>query len=767
MLNAQEDTARYLNPTRSVTERVDDLVLRMTLAEKLGQLMQLDAIFDLEDIVVEKLAGSILHASPDLLAHAHALTQETRLRIPLLVAEDCIHGHSFWPGATIFPVQLAMAASWDAQLVEQAARATAVEASATGVHWVFSPVLCIARDPRWGRVNETFGEDPFLIGELGVAMIRGYQGRSISDPEAVLACAKHFVGYSETQGGRDASEADLSQRKVRSWHIPPFQRAAAAGCRTFMLGYQSLEGVPITANRWLLDEVLRGEWDYPGLLVTDYDNVGRLVWEQRVAADIGEAAALTVNAGNDMTMTTPTFAAGAQQALERGAINEAQIDAAVRRILTVKFELGLFEDARLPSMDRQRAVIGNDAHADLNLSLARRTLVLLQNNGVLPLALPSGGTGRIAVIGPNADDALGQLGDWAGSSGQVTWMPEGHPRDLIETVLDGLLALAPAQGWIVEYARGADIMDPRVDAKQIVMQEGQLGPTPAHPAPIDEAMQAQAVELAELADHVVLVIGDHVNLNGEAKSTATLELFGAQICLVDAVLATGTPTTVVVISGKPQVLPASALAADAIVQAFSPGMRGGRAIAELLLGRIEPSGRLPISIPRHAGQLPVYYNTVRGQHGDSYADLTQEPQFAFGHGLSYTDVSYSALHVLTPQVEPDGVVRARVEVSNTGDRPALETVQVYIRDMVTSATWADRELKAFQQVHLEPGTTETVEVTVPAADCSIVDAAGNRVVEPGAFDLLVGPSSRPEDLLTANFEIFDHPTHITADEGAP
>lgn len=753
MLHAHSDTASYLDPARSVAERVEDLVPRMTLPEKLGQLMQLDAIFDLEDIVVEKLAGSILHAPPDRLAHAHALTQETRLRIPLLVAEDCIHGHSFWPGATIFPVQLAMAASWDVELVEQAARATAAEASATGVHWVFSPVLCIARDPRWGRVNETFGEDPFLIGKLGVAMIRGYQGRSISDPEAVLACAKHFVGYSETQGGRDASEADLSQRKVRSWHIPPFQRAAAAGCRTFMLGYQSLEGVPITANRWLLDEVLRGEWDYPGLLVTDYDNVGRLVWEQQVATDIGEAAALAVNAGNDMIMTTPTFAAGAQQALERGAINEAQIDAAVARILTVKFELGLFEDARLPSTDRQRAVIGNEAHADLNLSLARRTLVLLQNNGVLPLALPSGATGRIAVIGPNADDALGQLGDWAGSSGQVTWMPEGHPRDLIETVLDALLALAPAQGWIVEYAQGADIMDPRADAKQIVMQEGQLGPTPAHPAPTDEAMQAQAVELAERADHVVLVIGDHVNLNGEAKSTATLELFGAQISLVDAVLATGTPTTVVVISGKPQVLPASALAADAIVQAFSPGMRGGQAIAELLLGRIEPSGRLPISIPRHAGQLPVYYNTVRGQHGDRYADLTQEPQFPFGHGLSYTDISYAELRVLTPVAGPDGMVQAAVQVSNTGDRAALETVQVYIQDVVTSATWADRELKAFRQVHLEPGTTQTVEVAVPAADCSIVDAAGDRVVEPGDFHLLVGPSSRPEDLLAAKFHI--------------
>src|SRR5688572_650717 len=302
----------------------------MTVEEKVGQMLQLDARDDLDEQVLRMHAGSILHASPEKVLRARELTLQTRLRIPLLVAEDCIHGHSFWEGATVFPTQLGMAATWDPQLLEQVARATAVEVSATGVHWTFSPVLCITRDLRWGRVNETFGEDPQLIGELGAAMVRGYQGAGLDDPTAVLACAKHFAGYSETQGGRDASEADLSRRKLRSWFLPPFERAAREGCRTFMLGYQAMDGVPITANRWLLNDVLKGEWGFTGTLVTDWDNVGRMVWEQRVCADEVEAATVAVRAGNDLVMTTPGFFDGAREAVRRGVLDEKEIDEAVR-----------------------------------------------------------------------------------------------------------------------------------------------------------------------------------------------------------------------------------------------------------------------------------------------------------------------------------------------------------------------------------------------------------------------------------------------------
>ena len=378
--------APYQDPALPVAERVADLVGRMTLEEKVGQMMQLNAQGGVEDLVLNLHVGSILHTSPERVRQAHELTAQTRLQIPLLVAEDCIHGHSFWEGATIFPTQLGMAATWDADLLERGARATAVEVAATGIHWTFSPVLCIARDLRWGRVSETFGEDPFLIGELSSAMVRGYQGDGLSDPTAILATAKHFAGYSETQGGRDATEADISRRKLRSWFLPPFERVAREGCRTFMLGYQSMDGVPITINEWLLGEVLRGEWGYEGTLVTDWDNVGRMVWEQHIQPDYAHASAAAVRAGNDMVMTTPGFFEGAQEAVHEGLLDEAALDAAVGRILTLKFELGLFEDPRHPSVERQTAVIGSAEHAELNLELARRSLVLLTNDGTLPLS---------------------------------------------------------------------------------------------------------------------------------------------------------------------------------------------------------------------------------------------------------------------------------------------------------------------------------------------------------------------------------------------
>ncbi|MGQ4365187.1 glycoside hydrolase family 3 N-terminal domain-containing protein [Streptomyces sp. SAS_272] len=696
---------------------------------------------------------------------AIALARRTRLGIPLLTADDCIHGHSFWPGATIFPTQLGMASTWDPALLRRAARATAIEVSATGIHWTFSPVLCITRDLRWGRVNETFGEDPYLIGELGAAMVAGYQGEGLADPTAILACAKHFAGYSETQGGRDASEADLTPRKLRSWFLPPFERAARAGCRTFMLGYQSMDGVPITANRWLLNDVLKGEWGFTGTLVTDYDNVGRMVWEQKVCADDVEAAALAINAGNDLVMTTPEFFEAAQTAVTLGLAEEKQIDEAVRRVLRLKFELGLFENPRAPDPERQKAVIGCHKHTDLNLETARRSLVLLRNDGTLPLegglSEADDGSGRaaghgpartIAVIGPNADDPHAMLGDWAGASGQVDWMPDGHPREAVETVLDGLRATVPAD-WTVTHTRGADIEVLVPDPSGPCWPDGQPKPPIFSPAPVDEVQLRQAVDAASAADYAVVVVGDTIALTGEGCSTATLDLQGGQIALLDAIAATGTPMIVVLIQSKPSTLPDSALNAAALVEAFNPGMRGGRAIAELLLGFIEPSGRLPISFARHVGQQPVFYNQVRGQHGNRYADLTQDPLFAFGEGLSYTTVTYSDLAVRDQQVPADGTIHGTVRLTNNGSRPARETVQAYISDLTTSVTWAEQELKAFTQTEVPPGEPVDVDIAIPAAHCSLVTADNRRVVEPGEFELRVGPSSRSEQQLTARFRI--------------
>ncbi|UJP41209.1 exo-beta-d-1,3/1,6-glucosidase [Cellulomonas palmilytica] len=758
-------TAPYLDATLPVAERVADLVGRMTLAEKVGQMMQLDSRGSVRGLIEDQHVGSILHTSPALVREAHEITAGTRLRIPLLIAEDCIHGHSFFEGATIFPTQLGMAASWNPGLVERAARITAVEVAATGIHWTFSPVLCIGRDLRWGRVSETFGEDPFLIGELASAMVKGYQGDGLTDPTAILATAKHFAGYSETQGGRDATEADISRRKLTAWFLPPFERVAREGCATFMLGYQSMDGTPITVNDWLLTDVLRGEWGYTGTLVTDWDNVGRMVWEQQIQPDYAHAAAAAVKAGNDVIMTTPQFFEGAQEAVASGLLDEAAIDAAVSRILTLKFSLGLFEDPRRPDDARIAQVLGVPEHEAVNLELTRRSVVLLRNEGVLPLAggctagdderavAPAGAEHkRVLVVGPNADDTDAQLGDWAGRSGQVDWLPDGHPRHMIETVLDGLRRRTP-EGWDVTYARGADILTLAPDPEGEFFPDGQPRPQVVMPCEPDEALIAEAVAAAQESDYVVAVVGDRIELVGEGRSTATLELIGGQVALLDALAATGKPLVVVLVASKPHVLPDSALDADAVVWAANPGMRGGQAIAEILLGLVEPSGRLPITFARHVGQQPTFYNQLRGQHGTRYADLTQRPAFAFGEGLSYTTVEYADLEVLTPSLTASDEVRARVTLRNTGSRPALETVQVYVSDLVTTTMWAESELKAYRQVEVAAGESVVVDLALPASACSIVDAHARRVVEPGAFELRVGPSSVRERQLVAGFTI--------------
>lgn len=779
MAETTENTVNlpYRNPELPTEERIADLLGRMTLEEKVGQMMQLDARSgDLDDLIVNKHVGSILHTSPsDLPKAVETVNTKTRLGIPLVIGDDCIHGYSFWPGATIFPEQLGMATTWDSEKVQAAGRATAEEVSATGVHWTFSPVLCIARDTRWGRVGETFGEDPYLIGEMASSIVKGYQGGAkAGEPlakDAILACAKHFAGYSETQGGRDASEADLSHRKLESWFLPPFERVAKEGCGTFMLGYESIEGVPVTFNKWLLSDKLRGAWNYQGTLITDWDNVGRSVWEQKVKPDYAQAAADAVKSGNDLVMTTPKFYEGAIEAVKTGLLDESLIDAAVARILALKFRLGLFEDPRLPDQERIDAVIGSEKHQQLNLEVAREAVALLKNNGSLPFN--AAGAKRIAVVGPLADDAQTQLGDWAGSSGQINWMPDGHPREMITTVLDGFKQLAP-EGCEVVYSRGANIVDLVPDPEGEFYPDGQPRPKIGVSAKLDRALLDEAVENARQSDLIVAVVGDVIQAIGEGCSTATLELLGGQNALIDALSnvarETGKPFVVVLVSSKPQVLPASVIGTNgvivdetpaegtsALLWAPSPGMKGGQAIAEIILGETEPSGRLPITFPRHAGQLPVYYNQIRGQHGNRYADLTQDPAFAFGEGLSYTTFEYGEPTVTNvPESGAFGetdTVHAEITLTNTGDRKGTEVVQLYIGDIVTSYSWTDRELKAFQRVKLEPGESKTVAFDIPVSDCTIVDSEANRIVEPGEFEVLIGHSSRREDLKCTTFTV--------------
>jgi beta-glucosidase len=543
-------------------------------------------------------------------------------------------------------------------------------------------------------------------------MIRGYQGRGLGDPEAVLATAKHYAGYSETLGGRDASEADLSPRKLRSYFLPPFERAAASGCMAFMTGYQSMDGVPSTMNRWLLRTVLRDEWGFEGILVTDYDNVGRLVFDQKVCADYAEASAAALNCGNDMIMATPGFYEGCAEALRRGLVTEEVLDDSVRRVLSLKFRMGLFEDPRRGDRAKVASVIACGEHRELNLRAARESLVLLRNEaaGGSPfLPLDASRPRRIAVVGRNADDRLAQLGDWSLGSGQMVG-PSGseHPRSSIVTIRDGLRSLLPA-GWSLVEADEADI--------------------------------------------VVLALGDTIDYAGETKSTATLELQDGQAELARSVMAMGKDVVVVLVSSKPLVLPACVLEAPAIIEAFNPGMQGGRAVAEAILGIVNPSGKLSISIPRHVGQQPVYYNQVRGQHGTRYADLTQDPAFPFGFGLGYSAFAFGEPRLESFRLGRGDVLRLSVPLRNAGGRRGAEVVQLYVEDEVTSATWARRELVAFRRVELEAGEEASVELEVPVSELWIVDAGGRKVVEGGWFTALVGSSSRDEDLKTLRFAV--------------
>ncbi len=643
-------TPAYRDALLPVDERVEDLLGRMTLPEKVGQMLQLNAQGDLDDIVSTKLAGSILHASPEAMVRAIELAARTRLGIPLLTADDAIHGHSFWPGATIFPTQLAMACSWDAGLVERMARATAIEVSATGLHWTFSPVLCIARDLRWGRVGETFGEDPVLIAELGAAMVRGYQGAGLDDPTAVLACAKHFAGYSETQGGRDASEADISPRKLRSWFLPPFERAVREGARTFMLGYQAMDGVPITANRWLLNDVLKGEWGFTGMLVTDWDDVGRMVWEQRVCPDHTEAAAVAVRAGNDLVMTTPEFFEGAQEAVAQGLLAEDEIDAAVRRILRLKFEL---RPVRGParaggpgasgSGDRQRRARRPEPRGGQALA------------GPAPQRRDAAARGRAVGRPRRTCHGSRQGPDDRGHRAQrrrcrsrarrlgrrlrPDRLDAGRPppRDGADRARRVPRRASPRTGTS-GYARGADI--------QILVPDpaGASCPDGGARAPVFSPARHRLRRCSPRPSPL-----PRLRTGRWWWSATRSALIGESPFDGDPGAAgrPGRPARCARSHRHARDRRAAALQAGGAPTLGDGGGRAHRgvqprdarrqAIAELILGVIEPTGRMPLSVPRHVGQQPVYYNQIRGQHGERYADLTQEPLFVFGEGLSVLD----------------------------------------------------------------------------------------------------------------------------------
>ncbi len=723
--------AEYQDPDRSIEERVKDLLSRMTLEEKIGQMCQMSGLDKkaAERLMREEHVGSFLHVIGEPTQELQELAEQSRLGIPLIFGIDAIHGHAFWPQATVFPTQLGLSCSWNPGLVEQVGRITAREVACTGVHWTFSPVLGTTRDLRWGRVDETFGEDPYLIGVLGSALIRGYQGSDadkehpLSDPYTILACAKHYAGYSETQGGRDAAEADLSERKMRSVFLPPFREAALAGCATFMTAYQSIDGTPCSANRWLLRGVLKGEWEFEGFVVTDWDNIGRMQREQKVCATAEEAVQRAVEAANDMMMSTPEFTTTAAALVHSGALDVAYIDEAVERILRLKFELGLFDENRYINLEQGKEIVGCAEHRQVALESAYQSIVLLKNqDGLLPL---SDDLKRIAVLGPNGDDARAQLGDWV--LGCWNGYAQEQPRENVVTVLDGIKARVRAN-CRVDYHAGCDVVAAGVERI------------------------AQAVELARQAEVAIVVVGDNVALNGEMRDRANLDLSGGQRQLLEAVYATGTPLVVVLVNGKPLSIPWVVEHAHAILEAWNPGLEGGTAVAGILFGDRNPSGKLTVSFPRHVGQQPVYYNQIPGWHADRYADVSKGPLFPFGYGLSYTSFVYSNLDLSSKKLSAGETLRAEVDVENVGTRAGSEVVQLYVNDVYSSVTTPVKELKGFQRVELAPGEKKRVQIELSYERLALVNRNLETVVEPGEFEVLVGGSSRDKDLLKATFE---------------
>ena len=699
---------------RALEARLDELLGQMTLEEKAAQMVQVPYSVAGRERALEWArcgAGSFLHVLGDDARELQAEALKTRLGIPVLFGIDAIHGHALNERATVFPTQLTAACSWNPSLVWEMGRATAREVAADGLHWTFSPVLCLGRDTRWGRVGETFGEDPYLAGELGASMVRGYQGERLDDGESILACAKHYIGYGEAVGGRDACDTEMTYRKLREVFLPPFEKAVRAGCATVMTAYGSIDGTPFTACEKALRTILRDELGFDGFVVTDWDNVESLVSRQCAAADLDEASGRAALAGNDMIMTTEAFYESAVRLVKSGRLDERVLDGAVRNILRVKLRMGLFER---PEKRAAPERIGCAEHRDAALRLARESVVLLKNNGMLPLKQT---IKRIAVVGANADDVLAQYGDWT----YFTHPNPGRVRAGVRpyaTLLEGMRAEAAKQGAKIVYARGC-------------------GPLESEADDLEEAVRAAAE-----CESIVLAVGDRIEQAGEFRDRANLALSGRQTELFLRLRALNLPLCVVLISTKPLCLGAAADGADALLAAFNGGMYGGQAVAEALFGAFNPGGKLPISFPRRSGQLPVYYNSLPGWHGGKYVDLPETPQFAFGEGLSYTRFSYANL-----RWEPE-TLALTCELTNAGERAGFETAQAYVRDLVSSVLTPVKRLIAFQKVWLEAGETRTLKFQLQRDDFSLVLPDERRVVEPGEFRLYAGGSSRDEDLLS-------------------
>jgi beta-glucosidase len=729
--------------------RAGEILSQMTPTEKAGQLTQffyfrlpggaapipgLDA--DMQPRMVEAAlangaAGSLLFVTnPSEINRLQQLAIDgNRLGIPALFGFDVIHGLR-----TIFPVPIAMAASWDLETIERGQTVAAREARAVGIHWTFAPMVDIARDPRWGRMIEGAGEDPYLGSAVAAAQVRGFQGSVIGAPDHIIAGPKHFVGYGASMGGRDYDEVNLSDSELWNVYLPPFQAAVEAGAGNVMTAYMGLNGVPATGNRWLFTEVLRNTWGFEGFVVSDANAVKSLVTHE-FAADLSEAAARASNAGVDMEMAIADPAnAHLVAALESGAANAAAVDASVSRILEAKIRMGLFDS---PYVDeaRAQAVLADPEHRNVARIAAERSAVLLRNEGnLLPLQLDR--SKSIAVIGPLADSKRDTLGPWV------------FDFDLDETVtvLQGIQAKVSAAknvGVRVDYARGIRAAQRSFPS----MFDMFGGNAPTDPAGFDDVLEFQrAIDLARAADVAVVVLGESQNMIGEGASRSSLELPGRQLELLQAVAETGTPVVLLLMNGRPLDLRWAAEHVPAILDIWYPGTSGGSAVANLLFGDVCPGGKLPFTWPRTVGQIPMIYAHLKSHdpanQGKRYWDEASTPLFPFGHGLTYSRFDYANLHINKSVISVDDMVTVSVDVTNVGNREADEVVQLYIHQRFGTAARPVRELKGFSRVTIAPNETRTVQFEIRPKERQYWNAASKRwTVDASTFDVWVGGDS--------------------------
>lgn len=728
-----------------IEERIDLLLEKMTLKEKIGQMNQIDTGGKFETLAEQVRngeVGSFLNVPHNVEEIQRIALEESRLGIPVVIGRDVIHGYR-----TIFPIPLGQAATFNPQLVEEGARIAALEASADGIHWSFAPMLDISRDARWGRMAESSGgEDPYLASVMGCAVVKGFQGESLNEPSSIAACAKHFVGYGAAESGKDYASTFIPERTLRNVYLQPFEAVVKAGCATLMTSFNDNDGVPSTANDFILRKVLRNEWGFDGMVVSDWSSVSEMI-AHGFCTDRKDAAEKAANAGLDMDMVSKCFLQNLESLVKEGKVAETTIDDAVRNILRLKFRLGLFDGRKAVG---DKSVHYAAEHLEKAKEAAVQSVVLLKNNGVLPL---KSGVRTIAVIGPMADAPHDQLG---------TWAFDGEKSRTV-TPLDALTE---------EYA----------DKLQVLYASGVAYSRDRSTDGIDKA-----VSLARKADVVLLFVGEEAILSGEAHSLADISLKGAQKELVKALAKVGKPMVTTVIAGRPLTINEELEATDAMLYSFHPGTMGGPAIMDIIFGKSVPSGKLPVTIPRMTGQSPIYYahnNTGRAPSGREtliddipleagqtslgctsyFLDAGFGPLFPFGYGLSYTTFEYSDLTIKGGEnaVSPDGkkvfttfsetgTVNASVTLANSGEYEATEVVQLYVRDMVGSVTRPVKELKSFQRVTLKPGESKVVEFALPVSELAYWNREMQKVVEPGEFTIWIGGNS--QEGLSARFVV--------------